>query len=67
MEGNVNRAYHDIKSRCREAQLRELSRRYIWNIKPKVKRKIMADKQKEMAKREEFNRKLGIAIEMMER
>ena len=64
---NVNAAYKDIRERCRDAKLQQLEKRYFFNIKPKMKRKLLADQEKEHNKRELFDRRLRIAIDLMER
>lgn len=64
---NPNHAWNELRQKCDDAKLRPLTRRYTRFIKPKLQRKLSADRVREQEKRTEFNRKLGIAIEMMQR
>jgi hypothetical protein len=67
VDSNPSLAYRKLRDRVTESGLRQLSTRYYHYIKPKIKRKLEADRVKELNKRNEFNRRLGIAIELMER
>ena len=63
---NVMPAYSRVKKMAADAKLKELERRYIWNIKPKHRRQMIAQSTEKAKKRRDFQEKLSIAMELME-
>ena len=64
-DSNVIQAYNKLKRMTNDSKLRELERRYRWNIKPKHRRQQRAAQLQLLERRRDFDEKMEIALELM--
>ena len=62
---NVMNAYNQLKKQVTSARLRELERRYFWNIKPKHQRQMTREKLQKYRRADELKEKIAIAKEII--
>lgn len=58
-------AYAQLRTWLKDAKVRELERRFIWNIKPKIMRQMNVERLEKYRSAKDFREKFAIANEII--